>query len=152
MHPLLKKIADISKPALRLSDIQKISPLKGQSLLVTLHRFVKRGDLIRIGKGLYRLPGRDVNVPKLACELGYPAYLSCEWALSYHGLRDQVPYQIDLMTTGRSKKITVEGQQIVYHHLKKERFKRYRVEDGLWISEPKKAMWDLKYLARRGIK
>lgn len=152
MNTLLKKIKNLPKSAVRISDIKKMSNLDDNSLRVTLHRLVKRGELVRLSKGLYRHAEKELNLERLACELGYPAYISCESALSYHGLLHQIPYRLELMTMGRSRKITIEGVEILYHHLQRKLFRDYEMESGIAMASHKKALDDLRYLERRGIK
>lgn len=152
MNTLVKKIKGLPKSAIHISDIKKLSPLDDRSLRVTLHRMVKNGGLIRLSKGLYRHPDKEINLEQLACEWGYPAYISCEWALAHHGRIHQIPYRLELMTTGRSRTMDIEGTAIVYHHLQKKRFGRYDVIDGVSMATPEKALEDLQYLERRGIK
>lgn len=152
MNQLLKKIKNLPKSVLRISDIEKISDLGKNSLRVTLHRLAARGELIRLSRGLYRHQDKEINLEQLACELGYPAYISCESALSHHGLTHQIPYRLELMTAGRSHRITIEGMEIVYHHLQKKLFKDYEVRDGISMATPEKAIADLRYLERRGLK
>lgn len=97
-------------------------------------------------------PQKSLNIEQVACELGYPAYISCEWALAHYGLIHQIPYRLDLMTTDRSRKLTIEETEIVYHHLQKKFFKDYVVENGISMATPKKALKDLRYLERLGLK
>jgi predicted transcriptional regulator of viral defense system len=72
-----------------------------------LHHLVRDGWLIRLKKGLYALSG---SVPgttalhefEIAMALGQPAAISHWSALSYHGLTEQVPRRVFVLTTART--------------------------------------------------
>lgn len=153
MNPLIKQLRHIPKSYFTIADIDKVSKLNRESLRVAIHRLVKNGDLVRISKGIYHFPERELNIEALACELGYPAYLSLEWALAHHAaILHQLPYTLELMTLGRSQSITLAGQMVKYHHLQRSLFWGYQKRDHILLAEPEKAILDLLYLERLGLK
>jgi len=153
MSQLVKKLEQLPKSSFSIEDVSKVSDLPRPSLRVALHRLVKKGELLALSKGLYQLPNRPIDAEALACELGYPAYLSLEWALAQHaGVLHQLPRSIELMTTGRTRELEMAGQLIRFHHLKNDLFWGYRLEENILVAEPEKAIIDLLYLERVGLK
>ncbi|MDE2259359.1 MAG: AbiEi antitoxin N-terminal domain-containing protein, partial [Betaproteobacteria bacterium] len=64
---------------------------------VSLTRAVRRGQLERVGRGLYGLPGREISahgsLAEVACRVpkGVVCLLS---ALRFHGLTTQAPFEV----------------------------------------------------------
>ncbi len=96
----------------RKVDVEKISPHAG----VFLSRAMHKGLISRLNRGnyvnsfLYGFP----RVEAVACFLRPPAYVTCEWALNYHGIILQAPYvcTVATLSTAVGKKRTVEYQGI----------------------------------------
>jgi len=152
MSKLLKLIKTIPKASLTFHDIASVAPMDANTLRVSLHRLVKRGDLIALKKGLYHLKESEIDLERLAAEICYPAYFSCEWALAHHGVLHQMPYRLELMTSKRSRRILIGSREIAVHHLKKDLFWGYEIVDGIWMATPEKAILDILYLQRLGQK
>jgi predicted transcriptional regulator of viral defense system len=72
---------------------------------VSLTRAVRRGQLERVGRGLYGLPGREVSahgsLAEVACRVpkGVVCLLS---ALRFHGLTTQAPFEVWLAIENKS--------------------------------------------------
>ena len=63
----------------------------------TISRAVERGDILRIGRGLYQLPGSEVDGASTLAEASkrVPKGVICMIsALAYHGLTDQMPRKV----------------------------------------------------------
>lgn len=63
----------------------------------TISRAIKGGDVIRIGRGLYQLPGGEVDTALALAEASkrVPKGIICMIsALAYHGLTDQMPRRV----------------------------------------------------------
>lgn len=150
MNKLIKQIKSIPKSYFTLNDIKKISRLEENSLKVALSRLVKRGELIKLARGIYANDIAKVEWEKLAVELYPPCYISFESALANHNILSQKPYQLTLAAAKRSKTIEIGERTIVYHHLKKEMFWGFRNDQGILSAEPEKALLDLAYLSLNG--
>ena len=71
---------------------------------VSLTRAVRRGQLERIGRGLYGLPGRPVSAHGALTEVASRVQkgVVCPFsALRFHGLTAQVPFEVWLSDRGR---------------------------------------------------
>ncbi|MBN2200077.1 MAG: type IV toxin-antitoxin system AbiEi family antitoxin domain-containing protein [Candidatus Aminicenantes bacterium] len=148
---LVEKLGRFDKPYWSVADLQKILGYKSRrTLLVTLHRLAAQGVLKRIRRGIYRVSMRSADTAVLANLLYRPSYLSFESVLARYGILSQIPYTVTLATTRRSKKTTLEGTAVEYRQLRPDLFFGYRIEKGLEIAEPEKALLDALYLVKRG--
>ena len=72
---------------------------------VSLTRAVRRGQLERVGRGLYGLPGREVSAHGSLAEVGrrVPRGVVCLLsALRFHGLTTQAPFEVWLAIENKS--------------------------------------------------
>jgi predicted transcriptional regulator of viral defense system len=148
---LVRNISRFNKPYWSVTDLEKILGYQSRrTLLVVLHRLAREGVLTRMRRGIYRVSIHSVEGARLANLLYTPSYLSFESALSRYGILSQIPYTITLATTRRSKKMILDGTAVEYRQLREDLFFGHRLEKGLDIAEPEKALLDALYLAKRG--
>jgi len=150
MSELINQIKKIPKTYFSVIDILKVSGLDESSLRVSISRLVKRGELIKIGKGIYTQNNSQVNWEELVCRLYQPSYLSFEWILAREGILSQQPYNLTLATANRSKQIKIGNKIATFHHLKPERFWGYYKKGNVLVAEKEKAFLDLAYLSLNG--
>lgn len=147
---LIKKLQSLDKGYFTIADMQKITDLSRNSLKVSINRLIEKGVLTRIKRGVYQLGFSQVDVPKVANQLYYPSYLSFESALSRYGILSQIPYTQTFATTKRSKTMTLWETEVEFRQLKKELFFGYKMDNGMYIAEPEKALLDQLYMVSRG--
>lgn len=148
---LAERLFRFDKPFWSVADLQKVLDYKDRkTLLVTLHRLVGQGVLVRMRRGIYRVSIRSADTAVLANLLYRPSYLSFESALARYGILSQIPYTVTLATPRRSKKMTLEGTAVEYRQLRADLFFGQRMEKGLEVAGPEKALLDALYLMRRG--
>lgn len=117
-----------------------------------VHRYTKRGMILRVKRGLYAFP--DALPPDLyiANKLYEPSYISLEFALSYHGVIPETVYEITSVTTKSTRRFEATGKIFTYRRIKREAFTGYRLkrqrEFSYQIADPEKAFVDLAYLRR----
>ncbi|MFH1413209.1 MAG: hypothetical protein ABIG10_04300 [bacterium] len=150
MTKLIKKIKTIPKDYFSLNDLKKISNLSKASLKVAVNRLVKNNELIKLGNSLYAHDISKLDLEKLSIEIYQPSYLSFEWVLAKNNILSQKPYHLTLATNKRSKKVIINKNIIIYHHLKPRLFWGYKREDNILIAETEKAFLDLAYLSLNG--
>ena len=122
-----------------------------------LTKFLKKGDLIRVKKGLYvfgeSYRRRPYSLEILANLIYGPSYLSYEFALAYHGF---IPEQVKQVTSACLKKgnyFQTPVGQFVYFYVSKDKFSIGLLWEKLdefsffLIASKEKAISDL--LARR---
>lgn len=108
MQSLIEQILDETPyDELERTELNFLSKGTPASKYNQLKRAVKKGDLIRIRRGLYLLSERfqrnEVNLFHLAHRIYGPSYISFESALSYHGLIPEAVYTTTSATAQRSK-------------------------------------------------
>ena len=146
----IQTLRGFNKPYFTVADLEKILEMKRDSLYVTLNRLVKDGVLIRLRRGVYQPEFQSLELERTANELYYPSYLSFESALSRYGILSQIPYTLTFATNRRSKKILLRDREVEYRQLKKEYFFGYKLENGIYIAEPEKAVLDQLYMINKG--
>ncbi|UEN99071.1 AbiEi antitoxin N-terminal domain-containing protein [Acidiferrobacter thiooxydans] len=105
-------IHDMGTTAERLIDLVRsqglIRPCDLASMgipRVSLTRAVRRGQLERVGRGLYGLPGREVSAHGSLAEVArrVPKGVVCLFsALRFHGLTTQAPFEVWLAIENKS--------------------------------------------------
>ncbi|HEX5592381.1 MAG TPA: hypothetical protein VFX35_03425 [Solirubrobacterales bacterium] len=112
----------------------------------------KAGLLLRIQRGLWALdPDIEPRVvgPYLTAPL--PSYISLFSALAEHGLIEQIPRQISLVSLGRPRRIQTSLGVFVVHQLSPELFGGFEGDGrGGFVARPEKALFDLVYVRAAG--
>ena len=146
----LKKLQDLKKDYYSVKDLERVLNMPVDSLRGQLTRWVKKGVMIRIAKGIYAPYGTEINITKIANQIYYPSYLSFESVLSKYGILSQVPYTLTFATPKRTKKIILNGTEVEFTKLSDKYFFGYFFEDGVNIASPEKALVDCLYLVSKG--
>lgn len=124
------------------------------SLRFLLTRAVKRGDVLKLRRGLYALATLPPSEMQVANLLYRPSYLSFTFALSYYHIIPETVYAVTSATSRTTATFTALGKQFVYHRIKPKAFAGYRAERvddrTVWIAEPEKALVDTLYLVTLG--
>ncbi len=135
-------------PALfRKQDAEKVAP----HTEIFLSRAVKKELIHRINRGNYInsfLKGFP-SVEELACFIKPPAYISCEWALNYHGIMLQSPMVCTVVTlnsaVGKNRNIEYKGITIEFSKIASKLFNGFFFQDRYHIAKPEKAILDTIY-------
>ena len=119
------------------------------TLYITANRFIKRGILFKVIKGLYStIPVDEINKYELGAMLLHKySYLSCESVLFDEGVIFQVPSSITYVSS-ISKKIKFGNIYYSYRKMKTEKlFDSNGIikKDGYYIATPERAISDLRY-------
>lgn len=146
----LDKLAQFEKKYITVADLEKLLGRERASLKVLVHRLIKSGFLVRLKPGIYILPDNFASLPKIANQLYYPSYLSFISALSRYGIINQIPYSLTFATLKKSKTMTLAKTEVVYSQIKPELYFGYKLEGGINIAYPEKALLDQLYLASLG--
>ena len=146
----LKTLNTINKDFYTTVDLKKIFQLPDKSLLVTLSRMQKRGDLARIAKGYYQSADKSIDIEKIATQIYQPCYISFESVLSRYGAISQVPYCLMLATTNKPKKIVLGWEIVEYRKIKQDLLFGFELIDGVYIASAEKALLDTLYMLSKG--
>lgn len=113
---------------------------------------LRKGELIRVKKGLYVRKNTPYSREILANLIYGPSYLSLEYALAYYGLIPESVQTVTSVTTQKNKRFDTAVGRFEYRHLGLRYFPigidRIEVNDGraFLIASPEKAVFDLLYL------
>ncbi|MFO7992480.1 MAG: type IV toxin-antitoxin system AbiEi family antitoxin domain-containing protein [Thermoplasmatota archaeon] len=144
-------------------EAQVISEIKSRDMVVFAHKDVNRfldiskentyriignmmeKDLVkRVERGKYILSEiwNELDIYEIVPEIFQPSYIAFWSALHYHGMTDQVPLTVFLVTTRRKKPLKFQGQKIKYVTVKKSLFFGYERYDKVLVSDREKTVID----------
>jgi hypothetical protein len=134
----------------RTQDAEKVSPHTG----MFLSRAVQNGLIHRLTRGnyvnsfLYGFP----RIEEVACFLKPPAYISCEWALNYHGISLQSPLVCTVITlgtaVGKKRNVDYHGITIEFSRISPSLFTGFIYCERFYMASPEKAILDTIYYRR----
>lgn len=134
----------------RSADVQKFTA----NANVFLTRALGKGLVARVARGVYVnsfLKGFP-PVEEVGCFLRTPSYISCEWALNFHGATLQAPTVCSVVTlstaVGESRSLRYQGVTIEFSHIVDRLFTGYEIRDGFNLALPEKALLDIIYLRK----
>ena len=130
-------------------DLQHLLGASEIALRFLLTRAVRRGDALKLRRGLYGLAANPPSELEIANQLYRPSYISFTFALSYYHIIPETVYAITSATTRTTATFSVLERQFVYHRIKRAAFTGYIAERvnhrTIWIAEPEKALVDTLY-------
>jgi len=133
-------------------DLRHLLNAPPVSISFLLTRAHKRGDVLKLRRGLYVLPDRIPSELAIANALIRPSYVSLHYALAYYHLIPESVYRVSSATTRTTRYFQIAEREYSYHHLKPTVFAGYgpeRIGDQtVLIAEPEKAFLDTLYLAK----
>ncbi len=150
----------LQTPIFTTQQLEKLFPNENKSTInIQLSRMEKRGDLVRVKRGLYVTPEyfhHNLNEFVLAQELYSPSYVSLESALSYYGLIPEDVPNVTSVTPITTKKIKTPVGTFFYSKIKKELYLKgavITIGDAasllyLDIAMAEKAILDYVYIRR----
>ncbi len=128
----------------RTQDAEKIAP----HTTMFLSRAAKKGLIHRLNRGTYvnsifhEFPG----VEEVGCFLRPPAYVSCEWAVNYHGISLQSPFVCTIVTlstsVGKKRSIDYQGVAIEFSRISPALFFGFQNHGRFLMASPEKAILD----------
>ena len=145
-------IAKLKESKLRIFttlDFQRIFDVDYEVAKKAISRYVKKGILTKLRKGLYFLTETPPLDFEIANRIYFPSYVSFDTALAFYGIIPETVYEIISATTNKSKEFLINNLKFSYRKLKKEYFFGYsprKIQDRVvLIAEPEKALADLLY-------
>lgn len=137
-----------------LGQIIKISK---KSLYENIARWIKKGKIIQLKKGLYvtkqyyqTLEDKEAYTEFISNKLRYPSYLSLEYILAKNGILTESVYSLTSITLKAKAKYTNKLANFIYRNIKKELFVGYKTisKGGFQIKQAakSKALFDYLYL------
>ncbi|OGR89434.1 MAG: hypothetical protein A2992_03425 [Elusimicrobia bacterium RIFCSPLOWO2_01_FULL_59_12] len=134
----------MKKAAFTFREAQLVAqPRSPAGLRLSLHRWVKSGDLLRIRREVYAFPHRSCPLPERIKTLYSPAYISLESVLNQHGLLPDVPFETTLVTPRPTRSFQTPWGRFHFHHIQPGLFFGY--DSATLLAEPEKAVLDYFY-------
>jgi predicted transcriptional regulator of viral defense system len=125
---------------------------------VFLHRASRKGYVSRIANRIYwnvLFSEKSPTVEQVACFARQPSYVSCEWALNFHGILLQVPTVCAAITLhagiGKRNRIQYGDYIIEYSRIAEKLYLPEEILnlDAVLMATPEKALLDSLYLRNR---
>lgn len=148
-HEFERKLKDKKILLFSAQDILRLFAATKIGTTFLLHRYSKKGLIVRLKRGMYAFP--DALPPELfiANKLYEPSYVSLEFALSYHRVIPENVYDITSITPKATRRFEVLGKIFSYRCVKKNTYAGYTIEKqkghSFLIAEPEKAFVDANY-------
>jgi predicted transcriptional regulator of viral defense system len=150
------QLLTIEKPFFSLDDVAYALGIQPASAAVLCSRYVKKGLLVRLNRGLYARTEQVRNFGqqdlfRLANFLQVPSYISLTTALSYYGLTTQVQRGFfESISLKRTRKFEVAQLTFHYSKISADLYKGFEKVEGFFIALPEKALLDSFYLSSLG--
>jgi predicted transcriptional regulator of viral defense system len=150
------ELLKIEKPFFSLDDVAYALGIQPTSAAVLCSRYVKKGLLVRLKRGLYARTEEVRNFGqrdlfRLANFLQVPSYISLTTALSYYGLTTQVQRGFfESISLKRTRKFEVAQFTFHYSKISADLYKGFERVEGFFIALPEKALLDSFYLSSLG--
>ena len=113
-------------------------------LNLQLHQWEKKGDLVRLKRGVYTFASERPPETEIARNLYDPCYFSLEYALSIHGIIPEAVFSYTLVTVKLPRVFKTPFGTFQYHKIKKEAFSGFDTQT--LMAEKEKALVDYFYL------
>lgn len=139
-------------PLFKYVDLLKWFPGDNeQTIKQNLKSWVKKGQLERIIKGVYKLKETEIKDEfLLASYLDESSYISLESALSFYGMIPEFPYSITSVTIKKTIKFKTNYGILSYRKIKSDLFFGFKFITGdnyvYRLATPEKALFDFMYL------
>jgi hypothetical protein len=151
-----ESILKIGKPFFTQYDVAYQFGIKLASAAVLCSRYVKKGLLTRLKRGLYARTETlshlsEIDLFRIANMLQVPSYISLVTALSYYGITNQ-PHRgfCESISIKRTKTFNTGGLSFRFSKIRPDLYREFVRRDGIFIALPEKAVLDSFYLASMG--
>ena len=143
-------LLDLGVTTVETADVAAALRLSTSAATKLLQRLAAARLVIRLRPGLWLLartpPSRYSLAEALTAPL--PSYVSLQTALYLHGMIEQVPSVVYLISLARTQKLTTSIGVFSIHHVAPELFDGFEVHpDGTKLATPEKALFDVAYLS-----
>jgi predicted transcriptional regulator of viral defense system len=145
----LKILQEINIPILETGDVAYKLGLSNAHASQVLRRLALEKHIIHLSRSFWVIDLR-VNPLQLPEYLTapFPCYVSLQTALYHHGMIDQIPRVITVVSLARTRLIKTSLADISVHHIIPEFFCDYEIDtkSQVKMASPEKALLDIFYL------
>src|SRR5207248_2741609 len=146
----LGRLKRLRVPAATTADAAAVLGVSGEAASHMLRRLARSGLVTPLRKGLWALAERpDPLALAEYVTAPYPSYLSLQTALYQHGMIEQIPSMIFLVSLARTARIETGLGTFSVHHVQPVFFAGFEQlpGSGIKLARPEKALVDFLYLA-----
>jgi predicted transcriptional regulator of viral defense system len=145
----LSRIASMDAMVFSTSDVAARLRVRSGHASVMLARLAASGQLVRLRRGVWTLPGRvdPLALPEYLTS-PFPAYVSLQSALYLHGMISQMPAVTYAVSLARTRRFTTPLGAVSVHHVQPRFFFGFECagRSGGRLATLEKALVDFLYL------
>jgi predicted transcriptional regulator of viral defense system len=151
-----ESLLKIDRPFFSQDEVAYALGIKPASAAVFCSRYVKKGLLIRLKRGLYARAETfgqlgQMDLFRIANILQVPSYISLMTALSYYGITTQVQRGFfESISIRRTVNFQPGGVSFRYMKIRPDLYGGFERKEGIFIALPEKAILDCLYFASIG--
>ena len=146
----LGRLKRLRVPAATTADAAAVLGVSGEAASHMLRRLARSGLVTPLRKGVWALADRpDPLALAEYVTTPYPSYLSLQTALYQHGMIEQIPSMIFLVSLARSGRVETGLGTYSVHHVQPTFFDGFEAlpDSGIKLAAPEKALVDFLYLS-----
>jgi predicted transcriptional regulator of viral defense system len=146
----LGRLKRLRVPAATTADAAAVLGVSGEAASHTLRRLARSGLITPLRKGVWALADRpDPLALAEYVTTPYPSYLSLQTALYQHGMIEQIPSMIFLVSLARSGRVETGLGTYSVHHVQPAFFDGFESlpDAGIKLATAEKALVDFLYLS-----
>ena len=146
----LGRLKRLRVPAATTADVAAVLGVSGEAASHMLRRLARSGLVTPLRKGVWALADRpDPLALAEYVTTPYPSYLSLQTALYQHGMIEQIPSMIFLVSLARSGRVETGLGTYSVHHVQPAFFDGFESlpDSGIKLAAPEKALVDFLYLS-----
>lgn len=149
----LAELREFGQPAIETQEASALLGISSSNASHLLASMSKAGLIRRIRHGLWAVdPQVDPFVVGPYLTAPHPAYVSLWSALASHGMIEQIPGKVFVVSLGESRQVETRLGSFSIHHVAPEVFGGFSGEPATgYVASPEKALFDVVYVrAPRG--
>jgi predicted transcriptional regulator of viral defense system len=146
----LGRLKRLGVPVATTADAAAVLGISGQAASHAMRRLAKNGLVTPVRKGVWALGDRpDPLALGEYVTAPYPSYVSLQTALYRHGMIDQIPSMIFVVSLARSRRIRTAFGTYSVHHVQPAFFDGFESlpDSGVKLATSEKALVDFFYLS-----
>lgn len=138
-------------PVLQTTDVAAYFNITSNHANKLLSRIADAKQIIHIRRGTWVFPDIDPLILPCLLTSPFPAYISLQTALYYHGMISQIPSNIYAISLARTNLYKTPMANVSVHHIQPSFFfgyEEFNNNELLKIATPEKALLDIFYLSQ----
>lgn len=141
---VMEKVKNKELVVFNPKDVRRLLDTSMENVHRILRSMKKKGLVISPERNKYILKEtwESEDLYSLTSHLFTPSYIALWSALHFHGMTDQVPQTVFLLTTGRKDDMVIQGQEVRFVKIKKNDYFGYESNGKTVVSDTEKTVLD----------